>query len=119
MFAFLVTLGRFVQAIRHGLGDPEFRALLILVIVILLTGMAFYANVEGWSLLDSLYFSVITLTTVGYGDLAPSTPASKIFTMIYIVVGIGILLAFIEKVARNAMASRLPRVLPPKDDVAQ
>ena len=43
---------------------------------------------EGWNLLDSLYFSVVTLTTIGYGDLSPSTAASKIFTIFYIFVGL-------------------------------
>ena len=103
MLSFLITLGQFVRAIWNGVRDPEFRALFILVIVLLLTGMLFYARVEGWSLLDSLYFSVTTLTTVGYGDLSPSTPASKIFTMVYVLLGIGILVGFLERVARSAL----------------
>jgi voltage-gated potassium channel len=53
-------------------------------------------------LLDAFYFSVITLTTVGYGDLSPTTPISKIFTVIYILLGISILLAFINKLASKA-----------------
>ena len=58
---------------------------------------------EGWNLLDSLYFSVVTLTTIGYGDLSPSTAASKIFTIFYIFVGIGIILVFVNAVAERAM----------------
>jgi voltage-gated potassium channel len=53
-------------------------------------------------LLDAFYFSVITLTTVGYGDLSPTTPISKIFTVIYILLGISILLAFINMLASKA-----------------
>ncbi len=103
MLSFLITLGRFIHAIWTGLRDPEFRALLFLVIVTLLTGTLFYAKVEGWNAVDALYFSVITLTTVGFGDLHPTNPASKIFTMVYIFVGIGILLGFINKVAGSAL----------------
>jgi voltage-gated potassium channel len=103
VLSFLITLGRFIHAIWTGLRDPEFRALFFLVIVTLLTGTLFYAKVEGWSALDALYFSVTTLTTVGLGDLHPTNPASKIFTMIYILIGIGILLGFINKVAGNAL----------------
>jgi len=62
--------------------------------------------VEGWNLLDSLYFSVVTLTTIGYGDLSPSTAASKIFTIFYIFVGLGIILAFVNTVAERAMERR-------------
>jgi voltage-gated potassium channel Kch len=106
MFAFLATVGRFFQAIWRGLKDPEFRGLFYLVIFTLASGALFYRKVEGWSFFDSFYFSVITLTTVGYGDLSPSTPISKLFTIIYIFVGIGILIVFIEKIARNAIVKK-------------
>ncbi|WP_409755180.1 potassium channel family protein [Aestuariivirga sp.] len=53
----------------------------------------FYWLVEGWSLLDSAYFSVVTIATVGYGDLAPQTTAGKIFTILYIMAGIGLFAA--------------------------
>jgi hypothetical protein len=109
MLTFLYTLGRFIQAIWRGLRDPEFRALLILVIITLLTGALFYVKVEGWTLLDAVYFCFVTLTTIGYGDLAPTKPISKIFTILYIIVGIGILLGFIDMVARSALASNKPK----------
>lgn len=35
--------------------------------------------------MDSLYFSVIAVTTVGFGDITPSTDASKLFTIFYVV----------------------------------
>jgi voltage-gated potassium channel Kch len=53
---------------------------------------------EGWSYVDSLYFSVVTLTTVGYGDFSPQTNAGKLFTVLYIIIGVGIILAFINTV---------------------
>ena len=40
--------------------------------------------------MDALYFSVTTLTTVGLGDLAPKTAPGKLFTVLYIFVGLGI-----------------------------
>ncbi|MCB8953287.1 MAG: two pore domain potassium channel family protein [Ardenticatenales bacterium] len=83
--------------------NPELRILLVVVLATLASGMFFYRRFEGWSLLDSLYFSVITLTTVGYGDFAPQTNAGKIFTIFYIIVGLGILAAFITTVANIAI----------------
>ncbi len=101
MPAFLILFVRFFRAIRDGLKDPDFRALFYWVLGFLALGTWFYTNAEGWSILDSLYFSVITLTTVGYGDLAPQTPAGKIFTMIYIMVGLGLISGFVILLAER------------------
>lgn len=43
---------------------------------------------------NSLYFSVITLTTIGYGDFSPQTDLGKMFTLVYIVIGVALILGF-------------------------
>jgi hypothetical protein len=60
--------------------NPEFRRLSTPVLVTLHSGTLFYRRVEGWGFLDSVYFSVVTTTTVSYGDLSPSTATGKVFT---------------------------------------
>ena len=65
---------------------------------------------EGWSAIDALYFSVVALATVGFGDLVPTTVAGKLFTVAYILFGIGILAAFASELTRDrrlAVAQRL------------
>jgi voltage-gated potassium channel len=82
--------------------EPELRGLALFVLTLFGAGPVFYTVVEDWSVLDSLYFSVMTLLTVGYGDLVPTTDASKVFTMLYVIVGAGALVAFVTVVARQA-----------------
>jgi hypothetical protein len=67
---FIWVLVRFIRTLWLSLKDPEFQALFFLVVVTLASGAVFYRVAEGWSLFDSFYFSVITLTTIGYGDLS-------------------------------------------------
>lgn len=98
-FSFILTPWRLLKALWRALKDPDFSGLLFLVLIILSAGTVFYHNIEGWNWLDSAYFSVATLSTVGYGDLTPTTPISKVFTMAFILVGVGLLLAFITKIA--------------------
>ena len=67
--------------------------LLFTLILFLGIGTGAYYNLEHWSFVDSFYFSATTLTTVGYGDLFPTTNTSKIFTSFYVLIGVGIVLA--------------------------
>jgi hypothetical protein len=79
----------------------EFRPFLALVVVTLLVGTLFYRIVEGWGVLNSLYFCVDTLATIGFGDFSPQTRLGKVFTILYIFVGVGTLGLFISTVART------------------
>ena len=103
MVSFSLTLARLLKALYNSWEDPYFRSNLLLVIAILISGTLFYWQVEGWSVLDSLYFCVTTLATVGYGDLHPVTAFGKIFTMIYIVIGIGLFISFFTRLTRTLL----------------
>ncbi len=106
MPALLLLLYRLAKSIRAGLKEPEFRGLFWLVVLVVAGGTWFYHAQEGWAWLDALYFTVITLTTVGYGDFSPQTSLGKIFTMVYILVGLSIISSFIVLLAENQQASR-------------
>jgi len=67
----------------------------------LLTGATlFYYRVEGWSLIDSLYFSVMTMVTIGYGDFVPTTTLSKLFTILFAIMSIGLFVTVITKIVK-------------------
>jgi len=80
------------------LRDKESRPVFYWVVGMLLAGVLVYHWLEGWSYLDALYFCVVSLATVGYGDLTPTTPLAKLFTIIYLINGIGILLALFDRI---------------------
>lgn len=109
MVSFLLILHQFWRALRIASQDAEFRSLAIIVGTLLVIGTVFYRQVEGWGWLDSLYFCVITLATVGYGDFSPQTAAGKIFTMVYILLGIGTLVAVLTRLADALAAARRER----------
>ena len=105
----LILLTRPFEYIREGWNDVAYRNLSIWVIVTLFIGTVFYSRVENWSWQDALYFSVITLSTVGYGDLTPTQPISRLFTVFYILTGLGILGAYINQVARRRVTKSKER----------
>lgn len=101
---FLAAL-RLLRAIHHAYQDPEFRALLVIMVIVLVSGTLFYAHHENWSYVDALYFCVMTMSTIGYGDFAPTTTVSKVFTIVYALTTIGIFVAVASKLA-SAMLTR-------------
>ena len=98
---FLAVLRGFRIAFVAVWRDPETKALPVVVGILLVSGTMFYWSVEDWTLIQSLYFSVVTLTTVGYGDFTPTSDYSRIFTIVYIFIGLGVLVAFLSSLAHQ------------------
>lgn len=63
---------------------------IIALIIILLTGTVGYSLIQKWNLLDSLYMTIITITTVGYGEVSELSIPGKIFTIGLITGGMGV-----------------------------
>ncbi len=83
------------------------RRILFVVVLLIVVGAVFYHRVEGLSWLDSIYFCVITLTTVGYGDITPQTDAGKIFTIFYILFGVAIIASSLSYLLRSSVMKRV------------
>ncbi|ASP22004.1 voltage-gated potassium channel [Antarctobacter heliothermus] len=80
--------------------------LFLTMALIVALGTVFFHFVEGWSWLDSYFFSVVTLSTVGYGELVPATAAGKIGTTVFILLGLGIFAVAIQQFGLFAMRKR-------------
>lgn len=80
------------------LRDRDSRPAIFWALGTLLGGTFVYHWLEGWSYLDALYFCVVSLATVGYGDYTPETPVAKLFTIFYIINGIAILLGLFDRI---------------------
>lgn len=84
------SMRRLLRGLNVALKDERVRGILVFAFGIILWASVFYRFVEGWSWLDSIYFSVVAISTVGFGDFSPETAAGKIFTIFYIVIGLGV-----------------------------
>ncbi|MFV0408742.1 MAG: potassium channel family protein [Paracoccus sp. (in: a-proteobacteria)] len=98
-----------LKDIGAGIGSAfsSLRVRILLAVTASLIGIAsvFYHWAEGWSWLDSFYFSVITISTVGYGDFSPQTAIGKLFTSVYVLCGLGIFVTTATAIG-DSIASR-------------
>jgi hypothetical protein len=101
MIMLAVIVGRFARAMKAALVDPVFRVLLIALAIDLIGGMLAFMWLEGWGWVDALYFCVVTQATVGFGDIVPTTDAGKLFTVVYIFAGLGIIVTFAQRLSRH------------------
>lgn len=70
----------------------EMKRILILVVLLFFLGITGYSLIEDWNLLDSLYMTVITLSTTGYKEIYPLSNSGRVLTMILIIFGITVFL---------------------------
>ncbi|HHW42022.1 MAG TPA: potassium channel protein [Syntrophomonadaceae bacterium] len=90
---------------------PLWARLLACLLLIILLSVFGIKYLEGYSFLDALWFTVVSLTAVGYGDIVPVTPAGKIFTMIFTLFGIGFVLYVLGTGFAVIVEGRLSEVL--------
>lgn len=111
MLVSLAAMLVFFNSFRMLWRDPEFRAIAAVAFIQLSVGTFVYWLVEDWSVLDSVYFCVVSLCTVGYGDLAPTTDFGKFFTIFYLLAGVGLFFTFVGKLANVRIEQREERPL--------
>lgn len=85
--------------------DDRVRGLLLFAFSMIGFATITFWVVEDWTLLDAAFFSVVTISTVGYGELVPQTVLGKLFAMFYILVGLGVFVAAASSIA-NALIRR-------------
>ena len=70
-------------------------------------GTVVFHHIEGWSILDSLYVTAQTVTTVGFGDLTPRTIGGRAFATVFMLVGVGIVLYALTSAVQSIVQSEM------------
>jgi len=83
------------------------RAVLLAVFGAVLLGTVMFHVLEGWSILDSLYVTAQTVTTVGFGDLTPRTPYGRAFAVVFMMASVGIVLYALTSTVQAIVHSEL------------
>ena len=79
----------------------------VAILITISTGTIVFHFIENWSWIDAYYFTVITISTVGYGDLTPTHPISKFLTTLLIFSGVTIALTALSIIGKARMMKRV------------
>jgi len=102
MSSVFAQYGAAIRSFNRSLRHPRHQAFALAVVVVVVSGVVFYSLSEDWSLGDSLYFTIIALTTIGFGDFAPTTTLSRLFTVFYAIIGVGLIGILVHLIVTNA-----------------
>lgn len=93
---------------------PKLRISITSAVLSLLTliglGTWLFHLLEEWSWAESFYFTVATLTTVGYGDIHPTTDGTRIIAALFILIGVGIVIAALTRIGSEYLSIQERRI---------
>ena len=89
----------------------NFQISLIFFIVIIVVGTFGYVMIEGWDMLDALYMTIITISTIGFGEIRPLHPAGRFFTLFLIIFGVGNAAYLIGQLTRAMVEGSVQKAL--------
>ena len=91
----------------HNETKVRFVLIILLLLALMTSGVVGYMAIEKWSFLDAIYMTVISLTTVGYGEVHPLTPAGRIFTIVLLLTALGLVSYSVSLLAQAALEGHI------------
>jgi voltage-gated potassium channel len=91
----------------HFVNQDRIKIALIGLLIIILVGTLGFHFIEGWGVIESLYTTMTTISTVGYGDYVPRSSGGQLFTVVLIIFGVGTMLYTFGLLAESMIEGRL------------
>jgi voltage-gated potassium channel Kch len=96
------SLNPLVSSRRH-----PFRFAILIIVIGISAGALGYHLIEGWGWINSLYAATQTVTTVGYGDVTPKSDAGRLFSIVFMLAGVGIVFYSLTNIVQRIVQSEL------------
>lgn len=108
---------RHMKALKHLLDlvfsqlNREIAVLLFAIVLLIAFGTTGFMLIEGWDLLDSVYMTVTTVATVGFGEVHQLSDAGRVFTILLIILGVGLFAFVLTTLSSKIIQKQLVWVL--------
>lgn len=94
----------------------QFSVAVSLIILLIIIGTVIFHLLEKWTWIQSFYFTICTLATVGYGDLHPTSDGARLFTAIFILIGVSVAIAAFSIIGSRYINRRVNQIIKDKNN---
>lgn len=97
------------QEVQLRAQTAQFGLVALALLILIISSITFFHFVENWNWLDSYYFTIVTIATVGYGDIYPTTDIGKVGATIVIMIGIALFSTFATMLLKRRALKNLEK----------